>query len=70
MGKKRKFTDDDNEFDLSRKAKEVKNDNEKRLIIVLENAQLETVKVIKSSIILLFNIVIIVTLLYSGGESF
>lgn len=46
MGKKRRRTDEDTEFDLSKKAKEVKDDNEKRLIVVLENAQLETVKVI------------------------
>lgn len=48
MGKKRRRTDEDTEFDLTRKAKEVKDDNEKRLIVVLENAQLETVKVIFS----------------------
>lgn len=47
MGKKRRRTDEDTEFDLTRKAKEVKDDNEKRLIVVLENAQLETVKVTK-----------------------
>lgn len=45
MGKKRRRTDEDTEFDLTRKAKEVKDDNEKRLIVILENAQLETVKV-------------------------
>jgi len=48
MGKKRRRTDEDTEFDLTRKAKEVKDDNEKRLIVILENAQLETVKVGKS----------------------
>lgn len=53
MGKKRRRTDEDTEFDLTRKAKEVKDDNEKRLIVILENAQLETVKVIKSSTLLL-----------------
>jgi len=47
MGKKRRRTDEDTEFDLTRKAKEVKDDNEKRLIVILENAQLETVKVIR-----------------------
>lgn len=46
MGKKRRRTDEDTEFDLTKKAKEVKDDNEKRLIVILENAQLETVKVI------------------------
>lgn len=50
MGKKRRRTDEDTEFDLTRKAKEVKDDNEKRLIVILENAQLETVKVIQTSI--------------------
>lgn len=45
MGKKRRRTDEDTEFDLSKKTKEVKDDNEKRLIVILENAQLETVKV-------------------------
>ncbi|XP_025421286.1 ribosomal RNA small subunit methyltransferase NEP1 isoform X2 [Sipha flava] len=48
MGKKRRRTDEDTEFDLTRKAKEVKDDNEKRLIVILENAQLETVKVGKT----------------------
>ncbi|CAH1738207.1 ribosomal RNA small subunit methyltransferase NEP1 [Aphis gossypii] len=48
MGKKRRRTDEETEFDLTRKAKEVKDDNEKRLIVILENAQLETVKVGKS----------------------
>jgi len=50
MGKKRRRTDEDTEFDLTRKAKEVKDDNEKRLIVILENAQLETVKVIRTLI--------------------
>lgn len=48
MGKKRRRTDEETEFDLTRKAKEVKDDNEKRLIVILENAQLETVKVIQT----------------------
>lgn len=58
MGKKRRRTDEDTEFDLTRKAKEVKDDNEKRLIVILENAQLETVKVFE--FIFMFNSLIFV----------
>lgn len=68
MGKKRRRTDEDTEFDLTRKAKEVKDDNEKRLIVILENAQLETVKVIKSSTLLLLYSTLTI-LCFSGREN-
>lgn len=68
MGKKRRRTDEDTEFDLTRKAKEVKDDNEKRLIVILENAQLETVKVIKPiTLFLLYSTLTIVC--FSGREN-
>jgi len=75
MGKKRRRTDENTEFDLTRKAKEVKDDNEKRLIVILENAQLETVKVTKSLIILSLHTRIVIPIVtpiirYTGGQSF
>lgn len=69
MGKKRRRTDEDTEFDLTRKAKEMKDDNEKRLIIILENAQLETVKV-TNSFIIFFIITCHTYVLHLGRQSF
>ena len=53
MGKKRKNEDDYNEYDLAPKHLQVAHmkNQEKRLIVILENAQLESVKVSSSMVI-------------------
>lgn len=73
--KKRKFQghkEDDPEFDLAKKHLKTSHvrSMEKRLIIVLEGAQLETVKVKRTNSLLNALMVILYTTSFLGGQHF